>query len=161
MIANPGPTWHVVGAGEFTGGNTPDILLQNENGSVAVWEVNDGTIAAASVLANPGTSWSVTGSDTMRFIYSGSAGETLAATPTTPEEFVFTSAAAGEHTITGFTPMLDMIELSNAQFASYAAVQAVTSATAAGALLNLGGGSSLLLQGIDPASLQAHDFVLG
>ncbi|HTB44158.1 MAG TPA: hypothetical protein VK741_11075 [Acetobacteraceae bacterium] len=160
VIANPGPTWHVVGAGEFTGGNTPDILLQNENGSVAVWEVNDGTIAAASVLANPGTSWSVTGSDTMRFIYSGSAGETLAATPTTPEEFVFTSAAAGEHTITGFTPMLDTIELNGGQFSSFAAVEAATSATQAGAMINLENGASLLLAGVEPGSLNANNFAL-
>ena len=83
----------------------------------------------------------------MRFIYSTSANETLAATPATPDEFVFTSFAAGPHTISGFNPVQDMIEFSKAQFASFTEVQAATSAISAGAMINLGNGSSLLLPG--------------
>ena len=96
----------------------------------------------------------------MRFIYSTSANETLAATPATPEEFVFTSFAAGSHTISGFNPMQDMIEFSKAQFASFADVQAATSAISGGAMINLGNGSSLLLPGVDAGSLHASNFAL-
>jgi len=160
VVADPGPSWHVVGTGDFTGGGENDIVLQNESGAVAIWAMSNGTIAAAAVVANPGTSWAIAGSDTMRFIYSGVANETLTATPTTPEEFVFTAAAAGEHTIAGFSPMHDAIELNGAQFGSFAAVEAGTSATAGGALINLGNGGSLLLAGMSPASLNANNFAL-
>ena len=160
MLPDPGPSWHIAGTGDFNHDGNTDIALQSDSGAVSIWELNGTTVTASGVVASPGTAWNII-DGTMRFIYSTAANETLTATPAAPDEFVFTNAAAGSHAITGFNPVQDMIELSNAQFASYAAVQAVTSATAAGALLNLGGGSSLLLQGIDPASLQAHDFVLG
>ena len=74
----------------------------------------------------------------MQFIYSTSANETLTASPATPDEFVFTSFAAGSHTISGFNPVQDMIEFSKAQFASFADVQAATSAISGGAMINLG-----------------------
>jgi hypothetical protein len=45
-------------------------------------------------VSNPGTGWHVL-DNVMQFIYSEAANETLAATPTTPHEFVFTSFAAG------------------------------------------------------------------
>lgn len=45
-------------------------------------------------MSNPGTGWNVL-DNVMQFIYSEAANETLAATPTTPHEFVFTSFAAG------------------------------------------------------------------
>ena len=160
MLPDPGPSWHIAGTGDFNHDGNTDIALQSDSGAVSIWELNGTTVTASGVVASPGTAWNII-DGTMRFIYSTAANETLTATPAAPDEFVFTNAAAGSYAITGFNPVQDMIELSNAQFASYVAVQAATSATAAGALLNLGGGSSLLLQGIDPASLQAHDFVLG
>ena len=40
-MANPGANWKVVGTGDFTGdGHSDDILLQNTNGNVAIWEMN-------------------------------------------------------------------------------------------------------------------------
>jgi hypothetical protein len=87
-------------------------------------------------------------------------GETLVATSATPDEFVFTSFAAGSHTISGFNPVQDMIAFSKAQFASFTNVQAATSAISGGAMINLGKGSSLLLPGVNPASLHASDFAL-
>jgi hypothetical protein len=52
------------------------------------------SIIGGGVVSNPGTGWH--GLDNvMQFIYSEAANETLAATPTTPHEFVFTSFAAG------------------------------------------------------------------
>jgi hypothetical protein len=160
VVGDPGPTWHVVGTGDFNTDGKTDIVLQNDNGAVAIWEMNGTTIAHSAVVANPSTAWSVTGDDTMRFIHSVSAGETLTATPTTPEEFLFTNYAAGVHTITGFDPVQDMIELSKVQFASFTDVQAATTPVAGGAMINLGHGSSLLLPGVNPTSLHPSNFAL-
>jgi len=160
QVANPGPTWHVQGTGDFNADGKTDIALQDESGAVAIWNMNGATIASSTQLANPGTSWNIVGSDPMRFIYSGSAGETLAATPTTPDEFVFTNAAAGMHTITGFATEQDIVELSGTQFANFAAVQAATTAASGGAMIALGHGASLLLSGVDPATLHASDFAI-
>ena len=77
------------------------------------------------------------------------------------EEFVFTSYAAGTHTISGFDPVQDIVELNRAQFASFAAVQTATTAITGGAMIDLGGGSSLLLPGVNPTSLHAGNFALG
>ncbi len=79
--------------------------------------MNGTNIIGGGLVGNPGTGWNVLDNN-MRFIYSTSANETLAATPASPDEFVFTSFAAGSHTISGFNPVQDMIEFSKAQFAS-------------------------------------------
>jgi hypothetical protein len=100
------------------------------------------------------------GSDRMQFINSTAAGETLAATPTTPNEFVFTNTAAGIHTITGFNTRQDIVELSGLQFASFTDVQHAITPTAGGALINLGHGASLLLSGVSSTTLQARDFAM-
>jgi hypothetical protein len=160
VISNPGPSWHVVGTGDFNSDGKTDIVFQNDSGAVAVWEMNAGTIQAGAVISNPGTSWSVVGSDQMRFIYSTGANDTLTATPTTPDEFVLANPVAGLHTISGFNPVQDMIELNGGMFASFAAVQAATVNTSGGALINLGNGASLLVAGISASSLQARDFSL-
>jgi len=159
VIADPGPAWHIVGTGDYDSNGMTDIVFQSDGGQVAIWEMNHATIAAAALLANPGTAWSVV-DNSMRFIYSAAANEILTAAPATPEEFVFTSYAAGTHTIAGFNPAQDMIELLNAQFASYADVQAAMSLVPGAVAINLGGGSSLLLPGVDPAVLHAGNFVL-
>jgi WD40 repeat protein len=154
VAVNPGPTWHIKGTG------ATDIVFQNDNGSVAVWQMSGLNVIGGGVVAvNPGTAWNAL-DDNMRFIYSTSANETLAATPEAPDEFVFTNAAAGPHTIDGFNPLQDMIELSKAQFASFSEVQAATSAISGGAMINLGNGGSLLLPGVDTASLHASNFAL-
>jgi len=58
-VANPGPSWHVMGAGDYNKDDRSDILFQNTNGAVAVWEVSGTTITHASTLANPGPTWHV------------------------------------------------------------------------------------------------------
>jgi hypothetical protein len=63
------------------------------------------------------------------------------------------------HTIAGFNPVQDMIELPLAQFPSFRAVQDATSATVGGAAINLGNGS-LKLPGVGPATPHASDFAL-
>jgi hypothetical protein len=160
VASNPGTAWHVKGTGSFFGDGNTDIILQNDNGSVALWDMQGTNIVGGGEVANnPGTAWNVL-DNIMQFIYSASANETLTATPMTPDEFVFTSVAAGSHTIDGFNPLQDMIEFSKAQFASFTDVQAATSAVSGGAVINLGHGSSLLLSGADPGSLHASNFAL-
>jgi hypothetical protein len=74
-LPNPGPTWHVVGMGNITengfNGAVPgqDIVLQNDNGSIAIWQlavvgdqvVRDGANPAGFNLGNPGAGWHVVG----------------------------------------------------------------------------------------------------
>jgi hypothetical protein len=116
-------------------------------------------VVGGGLVGNPGTGWNLLDNN-LRFIYSASANETLAATPASPDEFVFTSFAAGSHTISGFSPVQDMIEFSKVQFPSFADVQAATSAVSGGAMIDLGNGSSLLLPGVEAGSLHASNFVL-
>ena len=73
---------------------------------------------------------------------------------------MFTSPAAGAHTIAGSDPVQDIIELPPAQFGSFAAVQEATSAIAGGTEINLGHGSSLMLPGVNPAALHVSNFAL-
>ena len=153
LVGNPGPTWHVKGTG-----NT-DITFQNDNGSVALWDMSGLNVIGGGLVGNPGTGWNLLDNN-LRFIYSASANETLAATPPSPDEFVFSSFAAGSHTISGFNPMQDMIEFSKAQFTSFADVQAATSAVSGGAMINLGNGSSLVLPGVEAGSLHASNIAL-
>ena len=130
VATNPGPAWHIQSTGDFNNDGKTDIALQNENGTVRVWEMHGTTIAVDAIVPPPAgmtgaaSSWNVLGTNSMRFINSGAANEVLAATPTTPDEFVFKTPAAGTHTITGFDLTHDIIELSAAHFANFAAVQA-------------------------------------
>ncbi len=161
VVANPGSTWHVQGTGNNNNDGKTDVFLQNDDGSVAVWNMNGDSVPAGALLENPGTDWQVvSGQANMRFIYSGAANETLTATPTMPDQFVFTNPAAGQHTIAGFVSSQDMIELSSATFANFAAVQAATTTTPTGAVINLGNSASLVLSGVDPSSLHASNFAL-
>jgi hypothetical protein len=159
VASDPGPTWHIKATGDFNFDGHTDIAFQNDNGTVAIWDMNGTNIIGGGVVTNPGTAWGVH-DDNMQFTYSTTADETLAATPATPDEFVLTNFAAGSHTISGFNPVQDMIEFSKAQFGSFADVQEATSAISGGAMINLGNGSSLLLPGVNPASLHASDFAL-
>ncbi len=161
VAVNPGPAWHVEATGDFNNDGKTDIVWQNDNGLVAIWEMNGATIASGALITNSDKSWTALGSDhNMRFIYSASANETLTAAPTTPDEFVFTNAASGAHTIAGFNATQDIIELPGAQFAGFAAVQAAITATAGGAMINLGNSTSLLLSGVDATTLHASNFAL-
>ena len=49
VIGNPGTSWHVIGSGDFNGDGYSDILWQNTNGAVAIWEMN-----GAKVIVEPG-----------------------------------------------------------------------------------------------------------
>ena len=160
-VADPGPTWHVQGTGDFNHTGKTAIVLQNDKGDVAEWQLQRTTVVARALLASPGSSWSIFGGgETMRFINSTGANETLAATPTTPEEFVFTNLAPGLHTITGFSTTQDVIELSAAQFPlAFASVQQATTPIPGGAKITLGN-AAVLLPGVDPGSLHSSNFAL-
>jgi streptogramin lyase len=59
--ANPGPSWQVIGSGNFHDHRYSDILWQNAGGTVAIWEINGTKVIASAVVGNPGTSWHVIG----------------------------------------------------------------------------------------------------
>ena len=159
-VAQPGPSQHIVGTGDFNADGKTDIVFRSDTGAVSTWELNGTTIVSAHALANPGLSWNSAGSGAMQFMYSGSAGETLTASAQVPDEFVFNNQAAGAHSITGFNASQDIIELSAATFGSFAGVQQATTATSGGAMINLGHNSSVLLAGVDPTTLHASNFAL-
>jgi len=60
-IGNPGPSWQVEGTGNLFGNGLSDIVWHNDNGAVAVWEMNGTTVICAGSIANPGPSWHVMG----------------------------------------------------------------------------------------------------
>jgi hypothetical protein len=61
-LPNPGPTWHVIGSGDFNGDGKADILWQNNDGSPSVWEMNGSLVVGWGALPNPGPTWHVIGS---------------------------------------------------------------------------------------------------
>jgi hypothetical protein len=54
-----GPTWHEVAAADFNnaGPAFSDILWQNDNGLVALWQMSGTTILSQQNLTNPGSGW--------------------------------------------------------------------------------------------------------
>ena len=47
--------------GDFNGDGFADILWQNDDGSVAVWEMNGTNLIGSGVVGNPGPSWHAVG----------------------------------------------------------------------------------------------------
>jgi len=55
-------SWHVKGMQDFTNLSRADIVFQNDNGAVVIWEMNGTTITAANLInLNPGPSWHIVG----------------------------------------------------------------------------------------------------
>ncbi len=46
---------------DFFGDRNTDIVLQNNDGSVALWDVNGTTVLGAGLVANPGPTWHIEG----------------------------------------------------------------------------------------------------
>jgi hypothetical protein len=60
---NPGnPNWRVVAVEGFNRDGFPDLIFQYQNqGTVAVWFMNDYTVVSGFSLGNPGSSWKAVG----------------------------------------------------------------------------------------------------
>jgi hypothetical protein len=66
---NPGPSWRAIGTGDFNDDGIADILWQNANGQVSIWEMNGSIliggaaveIAGGTTSLNPGQSWKAIG----------------------------------------------------------------------------------------------------
>jgi len=49
----------IVVTSDFNGDGKSDILWQNDNGQVAIWELNGTTVIGGGLVGNPGPSWEV------------------------------------------------------------------------------------------------------
>ena len=60
---NPGPSWHVIGTGDFNGDNKSDILWQGDDGTPSIWLMNGAQVTwmGAAGSSNPGPTWQVKG----------------------------------------------------------------------------------------------------
>jgi hypothetical protein len=56
-----GPSWKIIGTGDFFGNGLSDILWQNTDGQAAVWNVKNTLISGGAVTPNPGPSWKAIG----------------------------------------------------------------------------------------------------
>ena len=132
-------------SGDAVGGTTTiGLTLGNPSGSSA----NASVAVAVQADNSPAP---------MTFLYGAPGGSALAATAR-PDQFVFQGAAFGNEVVGGFDPARDIVELSRAQFTGFAAVQSDLSRSSSGALITLDGAGSILLQGVNPAGLQASNF---
>jgi hypothetical protein len=62
LSLNPGPSWKVIGTGDFNDDGHADILWRNTSGQAAIWEMNGVTpVDQQTVGANPGPAWQVIG----------------------------------------------------------------------------------------------------
>ena len=57
------PDWHFKAAADFDAGGpgNADILWQNDNGGLALWQMDGTTVSAINALPNPGSAWHVVG----------------------------------------------------------------------------------------------------
>ena len=44
LVGDPGPTWHVKGTGDFFGDGNSDLVMQNTDGSVVLWDMSGTTL---------------------------------------------------------------------------------------------------------------------
>ena len=57
---NPGPSWHLLGDGDFNQDGRSDFLWQHDSGQAAVWLMNGTTVLSGTAVgANPGANWHV------------------------------------------------------------------------------------------------------
>jgi hypothetical protein len=56
-LFDPGPSWHLIGSGDFNGDGMSDLLWQNNDGTPAVWLMNGTAPTSGVALPNPGPAW--------------------------------------------------------------------------------------------------------
>ena len=61
LSMNPGASWHAIATGDFYGNGESDIVFQNTNGTVAIWEMNGNGVIGGGSVANPGAAWKLVG----------------------------------------------------------------------------------------------------
>jgi hypothetical protein len=62
LTANPGPSLHAIGTGDFNGDGFSDILFQNTSGQATIWEMHGTNVSGGGpVGVNPGPSWHAVG----------------------------------------------------------------------------------------------------
>ena len=52
-LGNPGPSWHVMGSGNYNTDGRSDILFRNSSSEVAIWSVSGGSVIDSASIANP------------------------------------------------------------------------------------------------------------
>jgi hypothetical protein len=58
---NPGPTWFATGKDAFYTGDTSDVVWQEQNGAVAISQIQGTQAVGGAFVGNPGPSWHVKG----------------------------------------------------------------------------------------------------
>jgi hypothetical protein len=72
---DPGPSWRVVGTGDFYGNKLLDILLQYPSGELVVWETDGANmIGSGNALFNPGPGWQVVSVADSEILFQNSNG---------------------------------------------------------------------------------------
>jgi serralysin len=62
-VAKLSTDWKIAGTADFNGDGKSDILWRNDNGSVALWQMNGATMVSSSATSTPSVdnSWKITG----------------------------------------------------------------------------------------------------
>ncbi len=60
-LGQPGAGWHVRGTGDFNADGRADIVLQNDNSQIVVWNTNGSAVTSAAAVVAPGAGWTVEG----------------------------------------------------------------------------------------------------
>jgi hypothetical protein len=61
LVTNGSPSWHVIGTGDFYGNGRSDILWQNDDGSVSIWEMSGTSIINGGLVTNGAPGWHAIG----------------------------------------------------------------------------------------------------
>jgi len=94
-----GPDWHVKAAANFdvSGTGNSDLLWQNDNGALALWNVEGFTVSAIRALPNPGAAWHVVGDND----FNGDFGDDILFQHDNGSLAIWTITSSGQPTISG------------------------------------------------------------